>query len=64
MTKDLNRSAYTRRIMEIVSNIKRQKEDIDKILVDTRKVQREINQVRKWVGPGEGAEPVKRGRSQ
>ena len=42
----MNRSAYTRRIMEIVVNIKRQKEDIDKILVDTRKVQRELNQVR------------------
>ena len=31
MTKDVNRSAYTRRIMEIVANIKRQKEDIDKV---------------------------------
>lgn len=45
MGKDLNRVAYTRRIMEIVANIRRQKEDIDKILVDTRMVQKEINQL-------------------
>ena len=31
MTKDVNRSAYTRKIMEIVSNIKKQKEEIDKV---------------------------------
>ncbi|XP_002740143.3 coiled-coil domain-containing protein 22 homolog, partial [Saccoglossus kowalevskii] len=30
MTKGVNRSAYTRRILEIVSNIKKQKDDIDK----------------------------------
>ena len=45
MTKDLNRGAYTRRISEILSNIWRQKEDIEKILVDTRVVQKEINQL-------------------
>ena len=45
MSKDLNRVAYTRRIMEIVGNIRKQKEDIDKILVDTRMVQKEINQL-------------------
>ncbi|KAL5460593.1 hypothetical protein EMCRGX_G034048 [Ephydatia muelleri] len=45
MTKDLNRGAYTRRISEILSNIRRQKEDIEKILVDTRAVQKEINQL-------------------
>ena len=31
MTKDVNRSAYTRKIMEIVANIKKQKEQIDKV---------------------------------
>ena len=31
MTKDVNRSAYTRRILEIVANIKKQKEDIEKV---------------------------------
>lgn len=43
MSKDLSRVAYTRRIMEIVYNIQRQKEDINKILGDTRMVQKEIN---------------------
>ncbi|CAG5126194.1 unnamed protein product [Candidula unifasciata] len=43
MTKDVNRSAYTRKIMEIVANIKKQKQEIDKILVDTKSVQKEIN---------------------
>ncbi|KAL4230380.1 Coiled-coil domain-containing protein 22 [Mactra antiquata] len=45
MTKDVNRSAYTKRIMEIVTNIKKQKMEIDKVLVDTRAVQKEINQL-------------------
>jgi hypothetical protein len=31
MTKDVNRSAYTRRILEIVQNIKKQKAEIDKV---------------------------------
>ena len=43
MSKDLSRVSYTRRIMEIVMNIQRQKEDIGKILGDTRQVQKEIN---------------------
>ena len=36
MTKDVNRSAYTRKIMEIVSNIKKQKQEIDKVCCDFR----------------------------
>ena len=32
MTKDTSRSAYTRRIMEIVANIKKQKEEINKVM--------------------------------
>ncbi|XP_071847669.1 coiled-coil domain-containing protein 22 homolog [Apostichopus japonicus] len=44
LTRDLNRSAYTRRIMEIVGNIRKQKEDIEKILIETRSLQKEINQ--------------------
>ncbi|XP_041359094.1 coiled-coil domain-containing protein 22 homolog [Gigantopelta aegis] len=43
ITKDVNRSAYTKKIMEIVSNIKKQKQEIDKVLVDTREIQKEIN---------------------
>lgn len=31
MTKDVNRSAYTKKIMEIVANIKKQKDEIDKV---------------------------------
>lgn len=41
--KEVNRSAYTRRIMEIISNIEKQKTEIDKVLRDTRDVQKEIN---------------------
>ena len=37
------RSAYTRRIMEIIGNIAKQKEDIDKVLKDTKELQKEIN---------------------
>ena len=45
MSKDLSRVSYTRRMMEIVLNIQKQKEDIGKILGDTRQVQKEINQL-------------------
>ncbi|XP_031555809.1 coiled-coil domain-containing protein 22 homolog [Actinia tenebrosa] len=45
MSRDVNRSAYTRRILEIVGNIKKQKEEINKILIDTKTVQKEINQL-------------------
>jgi len=31
MAKDINRSAYTQRILEIVSNIRKQNQDIDKV---------------------------------
>lgn len=43
MGKDVSRVSYTKRIMEIVGNIQRQKEDIGKILTDMRMVQKEIN---------------------
>ncbi|XP_033631896.1 coiled-coil domain-containing protein 22 homolog [Asterias rubens] len=43
MTKDVNRSAYTRRILEIVGNIRKQKDEIQKVLVDTKTLQKEIN---------------------
>lgn len=33
MRKDVNRSAYTRRILEIVGNIKKQKEEINKVVL-------------------------------
>ena len=37
------RASYTRRILEIVASIKKQKLDIDKIIKDTRVIQKEIN---------------------
>ena len=40
-----NRSAYTTRILEIVANIKKQSAEIDKILTDTRELQKEINKL-------------------
>lgn len=43
LPQDVSRSAYTQRIMEIVSNIKKQKEEIFKILSDTKELQKEIN---------------------
>ena len=45
MTKDQSRSSYTKRIMELVGNIQKQKEGIASILADTQQVQREINQL-------------------
>ncbi|XP_061829279.2 coiled-coil domain-containing protein 22 isoform X1 [Nerophis lumbriciformis] len=43
LPKDVSRAAYTQRILEIVSNIKKQKEEITKILCDTKELQKEIN---------------------
>lgn len=43
LPQDVSRSAYTQRILEIVSNIRKQKEDIIKILSDTKELQKEIN---------------------
>uniref|UniRef100_A0A914ZM26 Coiled-coil domain-containing protein 22 homolog n=1 Tax=Parascaris univalens TaxID=6257 RepID=A0A914ZM26_PARUN len=38
----LNRSAYTRRIFEIVANIRKQQEEIDKVLSENRYIQKEL----------------------
>ncbi|XP_037102056.1 coiled-coil domain-containing protein 22 [Syngnathus acus] len=43
LPNDVSRAAYTQRILEIVSNIKKQKEEITKILSDTKELQKEIN---------------------
>ncbi|XP_068453221.1 coiled-coil domain-containing protein 22 isoform X2 [Clinocottus analis] len=43
LPRDVSRSAYTQRILEIVINIKKQKEEITKILSDTKELQKEIN---------------------
>lgn len=39
----MNRSAYTQRILEIINNIRKQRDEISKVLVDTREIQKEIN---------------------
>ncbi|XP_003240049.1 coiled-coil domain-containing protein 22 [Acyrthosiphon pisum] len=38
-----SRSSYTQRILEIISNIEKQKKEINKNLYDTKQVQKEIN---------------------
>ncbi|KAI4554397.1 hypothetical protein R6Z07F_019975 [Ovis aries] len=43
LPKDVSRLAYTQRILEIVGNIRKQKEEITKILSDTKELQKEIN---------------------
>nr|CAD7198851.1 unnamed protein product [Timema douglasi] len=43
VTKDINRSAYTRRIMEIIGNIRKQKDEINKVINDTMELKKEIN---------------------
>ncbi|KAJ1530454.1 hypothetical protein ONE63_005357 [Megalurothrips usitatus] len=43
VSKDISRSAYTRRIMEIIGNISKQKNEIEKILKDTKELHKEIN---------------------
>jgi len=41
LSRDINRATYTRRILEIVKNVKKQKIDIDKILIETRTLKKE-----------------------
>ena len=43
LPKDSNRSAYTQRILEIINNVRKQKDEINKVLADTREIQKEIN---------------------
>lgn len=38
-----SRSSYTRRITEIIGNIKKQKKEIKKVLQDTKEIQKDIN---------------------
>lgn len=40
-----NRNSYTSRILEIIGNIRKQKASIDKVLNDTREIQKEINSI-------------------
>lgn len=43
LPKEVNRSAYTQRILEIINNVKKQRDEIDKVLADTREIQKQIN---------------------
>ncbi|XP_058788633.1 coiled-coil domain-containing protein 22 homolog [Phymastichus coffea] len=43
LPKEVNRAAYTQRILEIINNVRKQKDEINKILGDTREIQKEIN---------------------
>lgn len=43
LPKEVNRSAYTQRILEIINNIRKQRDEISKVLADTRENQKEIN---------------------
>ena len=50
VNKDTQRSSYTTRIMEILANIQKQKQEIEKVLIDMKQVQKEINQLEGKVG--------------
>ncbi|KAF7993714.1 hypothetical protein HCN44_010309 [Aphidius gifuensis] len=43
LPNETNRSAYTQRILEIINNVRKQCDEIDKVLGDTREIQKEIN---------------------
>ncbi|KAL0133102.1 hypothetical protein PUN28_000697 [Cardiocondyla obscurior] len=43
LPKEVNRSAYTQRILEIINNVRKQRDEINKVLADTREIQKEIN---------------------
>lgn len=43
--KNTNRQFYTKRILEIMANIDKQKKEINKVLIETRNIQKEINQL-------------------
>lgn len=43
--KCANRSSYTKRILEIINNIKKQESDITKIITDTKQIQKQLNNV-------------------
>lgn len=43
LPRNVNRSVYTKRILDIVKQVKKQKVDINKILIDTRALQKDIS---------------------
>jgi chromosome segregation ATPase len=51
MSKEVNRNVYTRRIIDIIKQIRKQKSEIARIIADVRVVQREINFASEKVEP-------------
>lgn len=45
ISRSTNRQFYTKRILEIVETIDKQRKEIEKILIETRAVQKDINQL-------------------
>lgn len=43
LPKDVKRSSYVNRILDIIRNVNKQREEIDKVLEDIREARREIN---------------------
>lgn len=43
VNKNSSRLSYTKRILEIIANVKKQNHEIQKVLKDTKEVQKEIN---------------------
>ena len=50
VNKDAQRTSYTKRIMEILANIQKQKKEIERVLADMQQLQKEINQLEGKVG--------------
>jgi len=44
-SRSTNRQFYTKRILEIMANIDKQKREINKVLIETRNIQKDINQL-------------------
>ncbi len=44
-SRSTNRQFYTKRILEIMANIDKQKKEINKVLIETRNIQKDINQL-------------------
>jgi len=46
MKRDVSRQSYTKRILEIVSSIHKQQEEIERVIGDTRAVQKQMNKMK------------------
>ena len=46
MQRDISRQSYTKRILEIVASIHKQKAEIDRVIVDMKNSQKQMNQMK------------------